>query len=67
MNEEYTYIAENLKSLIQKHNIPRLLLCSEFGISLAMLDDFEEKRVKMPLDMIEKLYGIFYEGKPILV
>ena len=61
-----SYIADNLTLLIEKHCIPRLLICSEFGISLALLDDFENKRIRMPDKMLDRLYELFYEGKSLL-
>jgi len=60
------YIYDNLTSLIKEHSVPRLLLCSEFGISLALLDDFENKRLKMPDEMLQRLHEIFFEGKSLL-
>ena len=60
------YIYDNLTSLIKEHNVPRLLICSEFGISLALLDDFENKRLKMPDEMLQMLHEIFFEGKSLL-
>ena len=61
-----SYIYDNLASLIKEHNVPRLLICSEFGISLALLDDFENKRLKMPDEMLQMLHEIFFEGKSLL-
>ena len=61
-----SYIADNLTFLIEKHKIPRLLICGEFGISLALLDDFENKRLKMPDKMLQRLYELFFEGKSLL-
>ena len=61
-----SYIADNLTLIIEKHGIPRLLICSEFGISLALLDDFENNRLRMPDKMLDRLYELFYEGKSLL-
>ena len=41
--------------MISKSGVHRLIVCSELRISLAMLDDFIEQRVKMPEELYTKL------------
>jgi len=57
------YIYDNLTSLIEQSGIHRLLICSKLGISLALLDDFENKRLRMSDEMIDKLYEFLLEQK----
>ena len=55
------YIYDNLTSLIETSGIHRLLICSKLGISLALLNDFENKRLRMTDEMIDKLYEMLLE------